>query len=184
MDLTIIDEIASKCSEKLILKNCKLINKKLSIKSAKDVGHVTELVTVLYICNMFDDAIKVCDLLINIKFNGNYTLWDNVVNARLVKCRILRSFGKEDQASKIVEEIMAYENPNLWSNQLQSLTLYDKNINEAKQRNSKKDTISWQLIKCEMMIRFAEIPAFPLDKVVLNDEIYNLTTELREKLSC
>lgn len=183
MDLSIINEIATKCPEKVIQRNCKLINKKLSLKSSVDVGHVAELVTVLYICNMYDYAIKVCDLLNDAKFDGNYTLWDNVGSARLVKSRILRQLGKEDMANKVVDEIMAHEYPSLWSNQSQFLTLFDQNISEAKQIKSMRDIMSWQLIKCERMIRYAELPSFPLDKVKLNDEICKLATEIREKLA-
>lgn len=184
MDLRIINEIANKYPAEAILKNCKQINKKFSLKSAKDIGCIAELVTVLYICNLFEDAIKVCDILNDIKFNGNYTLWDNLVNARLVKSRILRNFDKEDEAHELVKEIMIQEDQKLWNNQLLCLALYDKNICEAKEINSKKDILSWQLIKYEMMIRFAELPSFPLDKVKLNDEICDLTIELREKLTC
>lgn len=179
MNLTIISDIAQKYSEEIIQKNCKLIQKKISIKSANDLGHITELVTALYICNKYDDAIKVCDLLNDIDFNGNYTLWDNVENARLVKVRILRNSRKEDEADKIIEALMTHESINLWKNQVQCLTLYDKNISEAKQRKSSKDIISWQLIKYEMMIRFVELPGFPVDKAFLNSEICNLSEELR-----
>ena len=183
MDLTIINEIADKYSEEVIQKDCKLIRKKMNLKSAKDVGYVTELIVVLYICNIFEDAIRVCELLNDFKFNGDYTLWDNVVNARLIKSRILQNLGKKEEAYQVVEEIMAHENNNLWNNQSQCLILYDRNIQDAKQRNSKKDILSWQLIKYEMMIRFAELPSFPLDKELLNDEIDKLTVELREKIS-
>jgi len=182
MDLSIINEIADKCPEKVVQRNCKLILKKLSLKSSVDIGHVTELVVVLYILDMFDYAIKACDLLCDVHFNGDYTLWDNVVNARLVKSRILRKIGKEEMANKVVGEIMAHEHPLLWSNQSQCLTLYDQNISEARQRNSERDIMSWQLINCEMMIRFSELPSFPLDKVKLNEEISQLATEIRGKL--
>jgi hypothetical protein len=182
MDLSIINEIAARCPEKVVQRNCKLILKKLSLKSSVDVGHVSELVTVLYILDMFDYAVKACDLLSDAKFDGDYTLWDNVVDARLVKARILRKSGKEDMAYKLVDVIMAHEHPNLWSNQSECLTRYDQDISEAKQRNSARDIMSVQLIKCEMMIRFAELPSFPLDKVKLNEEINNLATEIRGKL--
>jgi len=182
MDLSIIKEIAARCPEKVVQRNCKLILKKLSLKSSVDVGHVSELVTVLYILDMFDYAIKACDLLSDAKFDGDYTLWDNVVDARLVKSRILRKIGKEEMANKVVGEIMAHEHPLLWSNQSQCLTLYDQNISEAKQRNSARDIMSWQLIKCEVMIRYAELPNYPVDKVKLNEEISHLATEIRGKL--
>ncbi len=184
MDLSIINEIANKCSVEAILRNCKKINKRFSLKSAKDTGCVAELVILLYICNMFEDAIKVCDLLNEIKFNGNYTLWDNVVNARLVKSRIFRDLGKEDEAYELIEEVMVHEIQELWNNQVACLNLYDKNITEANERNSNKDILSWQLIKYEMMIRFAELPSFPLDKEKLNNEIRELTIVLRKKLIC
>lgn len=184
MNIDIINEIISKCSVGVILKNCKHINEKFSLTSAKDIGYVTELVTLLYICSMQEDAIKVCNLLNEVKFNGNYTLWDNVVNARLIQSRILRNLGQVGEARVLIEEIMVHELQKLWHNQLTCLDLYDKNIKEAKERNSKKDIFSWQLIKYEMMIRFAELPDFPLNKVKLNAEICELTIVLREKLGC
>ena len=65
-------------------------------------------------------------------------------------------------------------------NQKKCLELYDSNIAEAKGRNSRTDIIGWSLIKLEMMVRFSEIPNFPIDKNQLNSDIEKMRSELTE----
>jgi len=156
--------------------------KKFNPKSASDLGRFTELVTLLYIREAYEDAIQVCDLLNDISFHGNYTTWDNVENSRLVKVRILRRNGDEDGVIEVLNTIIPFENKNIWAQQIQCLKTYDTNIIEARKRNSKKDIISWQLIKLEMLIRFMELPGFPVDKARLDNEIEELSKTLRSNI--
>lgn len=182
MDLSVIRDVETKHQQKKIKSNCKLILKKFNPKSASDLGCFAELVTLLYLHEAYEDAIRVCDLLNDIGFYGNYTAWDNVENTRLVKARILRKRGEEDGAVEILNTIMPFENKEIWTQQMQCLETYDTNIDEAKKRNSKKDIISWQLIKLEMLIRFTELPEFPVDKEKLDNEIEELSKALRSNI--
>ena len=181
-NLSIISNIEIKYPQQKIKSNCKLILKKFNPKSASDLGRFTELVTLLYIREAYEDAIQVCDLLNDISFHGNYTTWDNVENSRLVKVRILRRNGDEDGVIEVLNTIIPFENKNIWAQQIQCLKTYDTNIIEARKRNSKKDIISWQLIKLEMLIRFMELPGFPVDKARLDNEIEELSKTLRSNI--
>jgi hypothetical protein len=182
MDLSVIRNIETRHPQKKIKSNCKLILKKFSPKSASDLGRFAELVTLLYLHEAYEDAIQVCNLLNDIGFHGNYTAWDNVENIRLVKARILRKRGEEDGVIEVLNTIMPFENKDIWTQQIQCLETYDTNIDEAKKRNSKKDVISWQLIKLEMLIRFTELPGFPVDKARLDNEIEELSKALRSSI--
>ena len=59
MDLTIIEELRDSTNIKLIQSDCNRILKKLSIGSIKDLGKVKHLIDVLYICDLYEDAISV-----------------------------------------------------------------------------------------------------------------------------
>lgn len=180
MNITIVNDIKEKSPEKIIQKCCKKIQKKLSMKSVKDIGNVTELVNVLYINGQREDAIKVCDLLKDLEFIGDYTIWENVKDARLMKAHILRELDRSEEADHIVNEIMKNEDKKVWNNQIKCLQLYDTNIEAAKERNAKKEIMGWRLIKFEMLIRFYELPNFPVNKMNIQKEILNLSKELRE----
>ena len=63
------------------------------------------------------------------------------------------------------------------------MDLYKENIKLAKERNSKAEAVSWLLLRYEFMIRFYEVPDFPIDKISLNHEIETTTQEIKKLLS-
>ena len=46
--------------------------KKLSFKSVRDIENVADLALWLYIYDYYDYALKVCDLIKDVPFTGNY----------------------------------------------------------------------------------------------------------------
>lgn len=62
----------SKVNRKKVQSLCKRTLKKCSFKSKNDLANVSDFATWLYIYGYYDEAIAVCDLLLNLQFTGNY----------------------------------------------------------------------------------------------------------------
>ena len=86
----IIENIMGTVNKKKIQSLCKKILKKYSFKSKNDLVNVSDLATWLYIYEYYDEAIAVCDLLLDLEFTGNYTIWWHADYTACLKARILR----------------------------------------------------------------------------------------------
>lgn len=124
----------------------------------------------------------ICDLLDDIYFDGDYTLWEVVEEVRLLKARILRSRGEKNDAALIIENIMIHEHPDLWMNQKKCIPLYEENAETAKTYSSKVGEYGWKIMKYRILIMFNELPSFPIDKIATEKEILSLGDELRGML--
>lgn len=180
MDLTIIENLRDTTEIRMIKSNCNKILKKLSFNSQRDISNVTELTLLLYIFDMEEEALEVANILKDVEFNGNYTLWDYVADARAIAVRILRGKGLSKEADEIMESIIPHLSPELYENQKDILTsIYERNISIVRQQNWKSDVRDWKLIKLEKMICYFEAPGFPIDKDEFDKEIMELKEELR-----
>ena len=86
----IIENIMGTVNKKKVQSLCKKILKKCSFKSKNDLVNVSDLATWLYIYEYYDEAIAVCDLLLDLEFTGNYTIWWHADYIACLKARILR----------------------------------------------------------------------------------------------
>ena len=117
------------------------------MKSAKDTGFITELAVWLYIYGYTREAISVCDLFANEKFDGNYTLWSNIDHAYCLKARILREMGKVKESQEIITFVNKYRHPELYINGIEWFTkIIDVNIQSNLDANSKARARSWRLV--------------------------------------
>lgn len=176
----IIKALIDSCEIKMIVRNCNRYLKKYSERSYKDIGNLVELVVLLYIFDMYTEAIAVCDILRNIKFTGNYTIWSQVINARFVVARILLERHNEDKSINIVDEHLSYLNPSLYQSQADMLEdIYERNVRHA---STKASIISAKLLKIELLIRHSMTPGFTIKKEILDKEIVELKAELRNMI--
>ena len=175
-----IDLLKEQCEIKMIVRNCNRYLKKYSEKSYKDIGNLVELIVLLYIFDMYAEALSVCNLLGSVKFTGNYTIWSQVINARFVVAKILLEKNNEEKSIKIVNEHLKYLDPNLYSSQADMLEeVYERNIKHA---GTKGRMISAKLIKLELLIRHSMTPDFAIKKEILDKEIVELKAELRNMI--
>mgnify|MGYP005949988755 FL=1 len=86
----IIENIMGTVNKKKVQSLCKKILKKCSFKSKNDLANVSDLATWLYIYEYYDEAIAVCDLLLDLEFTGNYSIWWHADYTACLKARILR----------------------------------------------------------------------------------------------
>lgn len=150
------------------------------MKSAKDTGFITELAVWLYIYGYTREAISVCDLFANEKFDGNYTLWSNIDHAYCLKVRILREMGKVKESQEIITFVNKYRHPELYINGVEWFTkTIDVNIQSNLDANSKARARSWRLLKLEEAIAHREAGKYPISSDILDKTI----DELKEILS-
>lgn len=176
----LIEHIMETVDKKRVQSNCKRILKKCSFKSSKDLSNVTELALWLYIYGFYDEAIRVCDLIKDVPFTGNYTLWDNVDVALCIKARILREQGKQEESKEIIRLVNEHRHPELYINGVKWFTeTLDINIESNLKENFKAGAREWRLIKLKVAIKYKEAGKFPLP-----DEYFeNVIKELMDILS-
>ena len=178
----IIQSIMDTINKRGVQTNCKKILKNCNMKSAKDVGFVTELAIWLYIYGYNQQAISVCDLLAKERFNGNYTLWNNIDSAYCLKARILREQGHFEECKNIIELVNQYRNPALYENLVNwFMETIDSNIQSNMNHNSKSGVRSWRLLKLEKAIAYKEAGYFPVEDSVLEKNIIELKDLLSQE---
>lgn len=160
----IIQKIRDTVDKKQVQSYCKKILKKCSFKSAKDLENLSGLVIWLYVYKCYDEVLMVFDLVKDIEFAGNYTLWDEIDTIYCFKARILRERGCEQEANEIINFVNQYRNPRLYQNLVDwfqnTLELNIKNATE--QYKSKAQEISWREVKLESAVKYREAGQFPI----------------------
>lgn len=173
----LIQRIVSTVDKKCVQRNCKAILKKLSFKSVKDLGNVTELAVWLYVYGLYDEALEVCNIIKDVPFTGNYTLWGAVDKALCIKARILREQGKVKESSEIISYVNQYRHPDLYNNLIQWFT-ETLEINIASNLENPNGR-QWRLLKLETAIRYREAGKFPISNESLEMVIKNMITILQ-----
>ena len=79
------------------------------------MGYLSGVVIWLYICEMYDEIFKIVELIKDVKFTGNYTLWDNFDTIYCFKARILRERGELEEAKEIINFVNQYRAPHLYT---------------------------------------------------------------------
>jgi len=178
----ITGKIPNTIDKKPITSLCKKISKKFSYKSSNDLENLANLVTWLYIYNYYDEALEICDLINEIKFNGNYTLWDNIDTLYCIKARILREQGSLTNSNEIVCFVNQYRNPHLYKNIVDWFeNTLDFNIKNAiEQFNSKSLATNWRLVKLQCAIKYREAGNFPISNTALEKIISEQITILSQ----
>lgn len=101
----LLEKILNKVEKKKVQSLCKKILKKCSFKSKVDLVNINDLATWLYIYGCFDEAVAVCDLITDLEFTGNYTLWDCTDNALCLKARIMREQGNFIEREMLIQKV-------------------------------------------------------------------------------
>ncbi|MBP1046762.1 hypothetical protein I6N96_10840 [Enterococcus sp. BWM-S5] len=168
----LINHIIDTIDKKGVQRNCKKILKKCSFKSSKDLGNITELAVWLYVYEFYDQAISVCDLVKDVPFTGDYTLWGNIDSALCIKARILRLRGRNKDSAEIIRLINEHRSPELYKN---LVDWFEKDIDSAiknnLENNWKADVRQGRLLKLEAAIQYREAGGFPISDKKFEDII-------------
>lgn len=176
-----IQNIMDKVDKKKVQSYCKKLLKKCSFKSTKDMKNLTGLVIWLYVYEFYDEIINICELIKNVEFTGNYTLWNEFDEIYCFKARILRKRGEVQEAQQIIDFVNQYRNPHLYTNIVDwFLNTLEENIkNSIEQFNSKSMAIGWREVKLECAVKYREAGQFP----VSDDKLERIISEQIEILS-
>lgn len=176
-----IQNIMNSTDKKRIQSYCKKVLKKCSFKSAKDMKNLSGLVIWLYIYEMYDEILNIVELIKDVQFTGNYTLWEGFDTIYSFKARVLRERGELEEAKEIIDFVNQYRAPHLYCNLVDwfnnTLELNIKNAIE--QFNSKANAIAWREVKLECAVRYREAGQFPIS----DDELEKVIHEQIEILS-
>lgn len=180
--MEVFEEISGKYECKRIKSVCKALAKKCSCKSSKDMSVLTELIDLMYLYRDFEMATALYNIIKNVAFSGNYTIYDEILYAKWTVVRIYRETNQTEKYEKLLKSVMAYENAALYDNRKRNLKLYEEDIQLAKAQKATRSMIGWMLIKYKVMIKCFENPEFPMDKEKLGQEIAKMETELKQLL--
>lgn len=178
--MQIIQELKDTCEVKMIVRNCNRILKRLSFKSYKDIGNVLELIVLLYIFDMRKEIVRVCSIMDDIEFTGNYTIFEKVEAARLITAKIMEEEGDIEGSKSIINKLIPYISKNVYNGKVHILKLHSEEAETAKVNGEKRLYIETKLLLLENMLYYSMLPDFPMGKKNLDKEIYILKEELRQ----
>lgn len=174
-----IKRIEASIDSKKVQSLCRKILKKCSFKSNSDLSNITELASWLYIYGYPVEAIAVCDLLKDMEFTGNYSLWDKADYAMCLKARILREQGQPAEREELIYKVNEHRHPELYSN---SVNWYrdtlNRNINSDSGINTKT---GWLLTKFMYAVRYREAGGHPIPDEEFDKDISSLKDALEKK---
>lgn len=158
----IIENIMGTVNKK-IQSLCKKILKKCSFKSKNDLVNVSDLATWLYIYEYYDEAIAVCDLLLDLEFTGNYTIWWHADYTACLKARILREKNITDGRKELLERVKKHRHPDLYINGVDWYRItVNKNIQSDDDYSPNRINDGWRMEKLKHAIMYREAGSHPI----------------------
>ena len=177
----LIENIRDKIDKKKVTSLCNKILKKCSFKSGKDLQNISALATWLYIYGYYDEMLKVCDLLKDMEFSGDYDIWFNPDMAMCLKSRVLRERGETEASQVLIDKINEHRHPELYENLVESYVV-DMDINIAEELKNRPRSLAdgWRFCKLQSAIRYREAGKFPVSDEKFDNDIEELTAILRQ----
>lgn len=177
----LIERIMGTVEKKKVQGLCKKILKKCSFKSKVDLSNVISLALWLYVYECFDDAIAVCDLLTDLEFTGDYTLWDYTDYALCLKARIMREQGNFEGREMLLQKVNEHRHPELYANLLDWYkTTLNKNIASDDEYHSPKTYAGWRLVKLRFAIQHKEAGGYPISDEEFENDIQEMIHVLKQ----
>jgi len=97
--------------EKKILSPLKKCLKKLSFKSSADLWNLKSLAFWLYVYDYNQHALKVCKVVHDLEFKGDFNIWTPVEKIILLEIRIHREHGKTAAVKKNLKKLLTPMQP-------------------------------------------------------------------------
>lgn len=177
----LIQSIMDTVDKKKVQSLCKKVLKKCSFKSANDMHNLSDLADWLYVYGCYEEVIKVAEIIKDVQFSGNYTLWDHIDSIYCIKARILRERGDMQEAQEIIEFVNQYRAPHLYKNIVGWFNgTLEENIKTAIETyHSKSEEYAWRIVKLDCALKYREAGLFP----VSDEELERIISEQIEILS-
>ena len=97
-----------------------------------------------------------------------------------LKARVFRERGLIEEASAVVDMINEYRHPELYVNLVDSYYDLDENIEEELRNRPRSVADIWRFCKLQTAIRYREGGNFPIDDEILERDIQELVSILRQ----
>ena len=177
----IIENIMGTVNKKKVQSLCKKILKKCSFKSKNDLVNVSDLATWLYIYEYYDEAIAVCDLLLDLEFTGNYTIWWYADYTACLKARILREKNITDSRKELLERVKKHRHPDLYINGVDWYRItVNKNIQSDDDYSPNRINDGWRMEKLEHAIMYREAGSHPIPDEEFEADIKEIIDLLKQ----
>jgi hypothetical protein len=155
--MDIFAEIKHKVNNKKVVSLVNKLTKRFSTKSFNDLSNLQELAYWLYTLSEKELSEKICNRIIDEKFN-DVELWAPIEYLKALKCKLCLEKGNVNDVQKYVEEIMGINNNSKgFIRRLNGELLPTEEINNAKKDND---------IKSELIYLFSQIPDLVLIEIM------------------
>ena len=177
----IIERIANAVDKKKVQSLCKKILKKCDLKTQGSLVNVSDLAVWLYIYGYLKEAVAICDIIGNLEFTGNYTLWNYTDNALCLKARIMREQGNCIGREMILQKVNEHRHPELYPNLVDwyRVTL-NENIKSDDEYHPKRINDGWRIIKLKFAIRYKEAGGHPIPDEEFENDIQEIKDILKQ----
>lgn len=177
----IIETIMNMLDKKKVQSFCKKILKKCSFKSKNDLSNISDLATWLYIYGYYEDAVRVCDLLSELEFSGNYDIWWHADYTMCLKARILRETNAIEDRTELLERVNEHRHPELYVNGINWYRItVNKNIQSDDNYSPKRINDGWRMAKLEHAIMYREAGGHPIPDEEFEADIKEIVDLLRQ----
>lgn len=177
----IIEKIANTIDKKKVQSLCKKILKKCNLKAQGDLSNVVNLAVWLYIYGYLEEAVEICDIIGDLEFTGNYTLWDYTDIVLCLKARIMREQENYDGRDMILQKVNEHRHPELYPNLVDWYRVtVNENIKSDDEYHPKKIYDGWRIIKLKFAIRYLEAGGHPISDEEFENDIQEIMYLLKQ----
>lgn len=160
----LLKSISETIEKKKVTSLCKKLLKKCKFNSLNDMQNLSSLILWLYVYGYYEKVLEISEIIKDVQFSGDYTLWDNFDSILCIKARILREKGDLSQAQEIIDFVNQYRHPSLYNNSLEwyNETL-ERNIKASIETfHSKTNEYAWRMTKLNFAISRREAGKYPI----------------------
>lgn len=180
INMKIVEEIKNSTDIKMLKSYCNKVLKKMSFNSKNDISNLAYVIVILYIFDMYKESLEVARLAKDVKFTGNYTIWDWIITIRMFEINILGILGSDEEANRVLMDLKPTLCPELYENRLRAIDIfYERDVQIALESGSKSYICRCKLLKFTQMMYCLEAPDFPCDKEKMREDILALKNELK-----
>ena len=160
--MSIFQEIMETSKSKYVVRKAKSLDKKFSLKSANDLQKAIELAYICYVIDEFDFSLKIVDSLNEIKFTGDYRIWEAVRSGLYLQSAIYKERDENEQAEKCIKRIrLALEETTPLNRKVFQRVLNGQMIpsgyDKVEQAADEKSECAWRLLLLRHLIQIREM---------------------------
>lgn len=173
---SLYNRIIQRCEQKIIIRLAECLKTHLDLNDETTVEDISDLTNWLYIIDEQDLAIDTANFIVNIQFEGDFHIWENVQSVLTVKALIYEERGDFEKADECIapirkvrnsgDEAMIRKRERILQRILNGSLLYDKEIIEAHRKGDNQGEFWHRFLQlhrlCYMKIMGGSV-SYPID---------------------